>query len=129
MNHKTAPMYPGSKNDFEKKKLFLFIVTLVLLGVVYALGSSSLEVSKAPLIIMVPAWILILVANNFVDKMMTRDYEEKRRVWSDFWYSYKKDLDQLKKEYDHLPDGEEKEKLADKILSMEKYWHKFDRYE
>ena len=122
-------MYPGSKNDFEKKKLFLFIVTLVLLGVVYALGSSSLEVSKAPLIIMVPAWILILVANNFVDKMMTRDYEEKRRVWSDFWYSYKKDLDQLKKEYDHLPDGEEKEKLADKILSMEKYWHKFDRYE
>lgn len=130
MNHKTAPVYPGSKNDLDKKKLILFIVSLVLFGVVYAIGSPFLKSSKfSALIIMVPAWILIFIVHNYIDKSMTRDYEEKRRVWCDFWYAYKNELDHLKREYDRLPDGEEKEELEYKILSMENYWHKFDNLE
>lgn len=130
MSHKTAPQYPGSHKDLEKKKTFLFFATLILFGVVYAIGSPLLDRSKLlGAVIMVPAWVVIFVANNSINKWLTNEYAEKRRVWCDFWESYDKELKQLRRKYDQLPDGDEKLDLQYEILKMEKYWHRFDNYE
>ena len=129
MNHRTAPPYPGSKEDYEKKKTILFVVSLVLFGVIYAVGSPFLDSSK-PLafVIMIPLWILIFVVHNHLHNWITNDYSEKRRVWCDFWEAYDHDLKQLKREYQNLPDGDAKLDLQLQIMEMENYWHKFDNY-
>lgn len=130
MRHKTAPQYPGSHKDLENKKTILFFATLILLGVVYAIGSPLLDRSKLlGAVIMVPAWVVIFVIHNNIYKWLTNDYAEKRRVWCDFWESYDEELKQLKRKYDQLPDGDEKLDLQYEILKMEKYWHQFDNYE
>lgn len=129
MNCRTAPQYPGSKSDLEKKKGILLIVTLVLCGVVYALGSPFLHGNKLiAALIMIPAWILIFVVHNRIEKWLTDDYSEKRRVWCDYWESFDEELKQLNRECKHMPDCDEKLELELKIASMEKYWHKFDGY-
>ena len=129
MNHRTAPQYRGSPDDLEKKKVFLFVAALILMGIVYVLVSPLLENAKLlAFCIIVPSWIAIFVFHNSIDKWIKNDYSEKRRVWCDFWESYHEELKQKKREYDTLPDGDEKLELKYEIAQMEKYWHQFDNY-
>ncbi len=130
MDYRTAPQYPGSKIDLEKKKGILLIVSLVLFGVVYVIGSPFLESSKLiAALVMVPAWILIFVVHNRIEKCLVDDYSEKRRIWCDYWESFDAELKQLKRKCRNMPDCDAKLDLEFKIASMEKYWHKFDSYE
>ena len=111
MYYKTAPQYPGSSDDFEKKKTYLFIATLVLMGIVYALVSPILENSRLfGAIILVPAYLAIFALNVKIDKWLQNDYSEKRRVWCDFWEAFDQELKQKKREYSHKSDARHRER-------------------